>query len=485
MTLDGVGAKQVRLGAPFEDRGEFPAEVVGVLHGYVHALAGFGAVRVARIAGNEHARQAGRCLVCRDVVETVGDALAHLIDGEPGHAAHVEPVRPEHPLRGQNDVFLRDEPERFAVRRVDLAEIDIEPHHVAALTRDEQDVPFVRRLDRRLQPDVREVGVGEHVDDAPGVVGEVAARHGADCVPHAAARAIASDNIFRADLLLLPGLRVLQGDNHGVGARGLDRQGNELPAVIGDKPRRRSVHVVFEVAQQARLIDDQVRKFGQVVSGILHPPGSDDFRSIFGRRTPEDRLVHPVGFADQFPAQAEGVEHLDRAAGDPVRLTDLQRTLATIDDACPDAGEDRELRGQQHPGRAGADDENVRGVGQGRRARLGAGGGRLDVGIPRSVAVEVELHSVVLPNYFCIAVQADALMRLDVALPRQSSHCLQSRPRRGRSGPRNAAKLLTARTSSLRACSVNRRAVMSSIMLGRKGPRGFSGIESSWLVRGP
>ena len=100
-----------------------------------------------------------------------------------------------------------------------------------------------------------------------------------------------------------------------------------------------------------------------------------------------------------FAAQAEGVEHLDCAAGDPVRLTDLQRTLATLDDARRDAGEGRELRGQQHPGRAGADDENVYGVGQGRRARLGAWGGRLYVGITRRVAVEVELHSLVLPLF--------------------------------------------------------------------------------------
>ena len=206
------------------------------------------ALCVARIAGNEHARQARPCLICRNVVETVSDALAHLIDGEPDHIPHVERVRAEHPLRGLDDLFLCDVPERFAVRRVNLAEIDIEPHHVATLTRDKQDVSFVRRLDRRLQPDVWKVGVGEHVDDAPGVVGEVATRHGADCVPHATARAIASDNIFRADLLLLLGLRVLQRDNHGVVTRGLDRQGDELPAVIGDKPRRRSVHVVFEVA---------------------------------------------------------------------------------------------------------------------------------------------------------------------------------------------------------------------------------------------
>ena len=53
------------------------------------------------------------------------------------------------------------------------------------------------------------------------------------------------------------------------------------------------------------------------------------------------RLVARAGEA----AEPEGVEHLDRAAGNPVRLTDLQRTLATIDDVCRDAREGRELRG--------------------------------------------------------------------------------------------------------------------------------------------
>ena len=32
-----------------------------------------------------------------------------------------------------------------------------------------------------------------------------------------------------------------------------------------------------------------------------------------------DGLVHPVGLADELPAQAESVEHLNRAAGDAVR----------------------------------------------------------------------------------------------------------------------------------------------------------------------
>ena len=59
VALDGVGAQQVRLGASLEHGAELPAEVEGVLHRDVHALAGLGAVRVAGVAGDEDARQAG------------------------------------------------------------------------------------------------------------------------------------------------------------------------------------------------------------------------------------------------------------------------------------------------------------------------------------------------------------------------------------------------------------------------------------------
>jgi hypothetical protein len=77
---------------------------------------------------------------------------------------------------------------------------------------------------------------------------------------------------------------------------------------------------------------------GNSDSGILHAPGPDDFRLIVRRRPPKDGLVHPVGFPEEFPAQAEGLEHLDRAACHAIRLTYLKRTPAAIDDACRDAG---------------------------------------------------------------------------------------------------------------------------------------------------
>src|SRR5436190_1485198 len=63
VALAVVGAQELRLRSPAEDGNELPAEVVRVLHGDVHALAGLGAVRVAGVPRDEDARQAGARLV--------------------------------------------------------------------------------------------------------------------------------------------------------------------------------------------------------------------------------------------------------------------------------------------------------------------------------------------------------------------------------------------------------------------------------------
>ena len=94
------------FGSPVEHRGELPAEVERVLHRHVHALAGLGAVRVAGVAGDEDARQAGPGLLRGHVVEPVGDALADLVDREPRHVPHLERVRAQHPLRDLDDLLL-------------------------------------------------------------------------------------------------------------------------------------------------------------------------------------------------------------------------------------------------------------------------------------------------------------------------------------------------------------------------------------------
>ena len=96
-------------------------------------------------------------------------------------------------------------------------------------------------------------------------------------------------------------------------------------------------------------------------------------RSCLGR-TPEDSLVHPVGLADELRAQTEGLEHFNRAAGDAVGLTYLERAVATLDESRADAWESRQLCRQQGPGRTAANDEDVDGVGKLCREDLGVAG---------------------------------------------------------------------------------------------------------------
>ena len=153
-------------------------------------------MRVARVAGNEDARRAQAGLVRGDIVETVGDALADLVHREPRDVSHIERVGAQHPLSGRDDHLLRVLAEGLALVRVDLTQVDVEPNHVAAFARDEQDVSLVGRLNRGLEPDVGKVGDGQHVHDTPGMVREVAARHCPDRIAHPAACPVPADDIL-------------------------------------------------------------------------------------------------------------------------------------------------------------------------------------------------------------------------------------------------------------------------------------------------
>ena len=350
MALDGVGAQQFGPGTPFDHGGEFPAEVEGVLHRHVHALAGLGAVRVAGVTGDEDARQA-RCgpacalpgsLLRRHIIEAVGDALANLVHREPDHAFHVEGKRVQHPLRGGDHTLLRVlVAEGVAIVGVDLAEIDVEPHQVAALARDQQYVALVGRLDRGFQADVGKVGNGQHVDHAPGVVGEVAVRHRTDGIAHQAACAVAAGHILGAHGALRAAGDIAQCHHDRMLAFGIDAQGDEFQAVAGLKPRWRVAHEVEQVLLQARLVDDHVREFREAVFGVLNPPGALDACAVLLRRTPEHGLVDPAGLAHQLLPQAECLEHLHRAAGDAIGLTHLERAVAALDQEGADGGEIR------------------------------------------------------------------------------------------------------------------------------------------------
>ena len=145
LPLGRVGGEQALRAAALQHVAELPADVEAVLHGDVHALAGLGAVRVAGVAGDEHPRRAGAEVLRQDVVEPVGEAVAHLVDAVPGDVAHVERVGVDDRVGLGDDLLdggLADGP---VIVCGHLAEVDVHPEEVPALARDQQDAAAVVR----------------------------------------------------------------------------------------------------------------------------------------------------------------------------------------------------------------------------------------------------------------------------------------------------------------------------------------------------
>src|SRR4029077_1852091 len=69
--------------------------------------------------------------------------------------------------------------------------------------------------------------------------------------------------------------------------------------------------------------------------------------------------VDPVGLLHDLISEAKSLEHLHRAARDPVGLADQKSAGLLLNDAGCDVRERSELRGQGQTGGAAADDENV------------------------------------------------------------------------------------------------------------------------------
>jgi len=133
-----------------------------------------------------------------------------------------------------------------------------------------------------------------------------------------------------------------------------------------------------------------VRHLGEAVLDILDATAAGDPARVGRVGPPEHRLVDPVRLPEDPARDAEGLEHLHRAARDAVGLAEIDRTLAALDDHRPDIRERGELGSDDEPGRAGADDEDVD------LRAVDDVGGRLDAGITGVVAVAVELHRVLL-----------------------------------------------------------------------------------------
>src|SRR5205085_5172343 len=100
------------------------------------------------------------------------------------------------------------------------------------------------------------------------------------------------------------------------------RNGNHAPPIIRLELCCRSAHDIEIEVMHARLIENDVREFRQPVLDVLHPATADDVCGLPLIRLPECRLVDPACLLHHALAEAEGLEHLDRAAGDPVSLTE-------------------------------------------------------------------------------------------------------------------------------------------------------------------
>ena len=94
--------------------------------------------------------------------------------------------------------------------------------------------------------------------------------------------------------------------------------------------------------------------------GVIRGAGSaDDARGVRGVRLPERRLGDPVRLGDDPLGKAEGLEGLDCAGLDTVGLANGEPPGAALHDARGDTWELGQLRGREHAGRPGADNQHI------------------------------------------------------------------------------------------------------------------------------
>ena len=139
LTFLGVGVQQRLVGAPGQHSAQLPAEVPAVLHGYVHALAGLGGVRVARIAGDEHAGHSGAAIFGVDVVEMVRQPVADLVDRGPCHGLHVHAVGVDDLVGALDDLLNRGLAHLAVVIRGHFAQVHVHAEQMTALAGNQKD----------------------------------------------------------------------------------------------------------------------------------------------------------------------------------------------------------------------------------------------------------------------------------------------------------------------------------------------------------
>ena len=349
---------------------------------------------VAGIAGDEHAWRPNPTLVIGDIVEGVRDPLADLVGRPPRDLGDLELVR-GHDRPGLVDQhLLRHRTVGGTLVAPQLVELDVEPHHVSAFARNDQHAALGRGLDCTLQPNVGKVGHTQHVHHTPeltcGFAGQLLAEHAA----HGASGSIATDGIPGSD-----GLGVVDRGQDRVVTIVVDPEPGQPGLVFDLEAGRRAAHRLEKEVVHPRLVEDHVGHLGQIVLDVLDAVGPVDGTCIV--RAPERHFVDPVGLVRDPVSEAEGLEHLHRPAGDPVRLADLQRPGLLLDDPGGDIGETGELCSEGQPSGPASDDEHVDLVGP----RPRPGGCLGHVRVTGAEAVVMELHTTILSGFAELALQ--------------------------------------------------------------------------------
>src|SRR5208282_3014097 len=140
--------EELRRAPPPEDSCQFPAQIETVLHGHIHALPSFRAVRMAGVAGYENTRRARFDLFLRHVVELVAKSLADLVDRPPHNLLHLKSVGMQDSLRRCDNIIDGDVPARDPFISLELVEFNIDADQKAAFPGNDQDAAFVGRLYR-------------------------------------------------------------------------------------------------------------------------------------------------------------------------------------------------------------------------------------------------------------------------------------------------------------------------------------------------
>ena len=353
---------------------------------------------VAGVAGQHHAGKACGHFGFGHIVELVGQAVPDLVDRPPDHLFHIQLERAEDALCLGNDVVGVHAAVGRALVFAQVVELHIQAHQMAAFARQHHQDAVALRAHERLHAPVGEIGRGEQVDHAPGLVRRVALQLAADGAAHIGARAVAADHVVgahRVRLALAAGRGALQRHRDRVlRCPRVHRQVGHFPAVVGHEATGRLAHDVEEHVVHPRLVDQDMGHLGNALGHVLHPRHAVQPDVGIGSRRPEGGLVDPDRLARHLLAKAEGLKHLHRAHIDAICLALLHAAQLGFHQHGADLRHPRQLRRQAQAGRPRARDQDVHRLRQ-RIARLAvAWRCRAQVRVVGNEAVLVVLHGV-------------------------------------------------------------------------------------------